>query len=60
MARTIGTKYRNQVKKLVRNNIDKEDVHAVVREQLPMEAFETWEGAYDEIDSIINDTIMED
>ncbi len=64
MARTIGVKYKNQVKRIVKQAQDEGLENATliaehVVEQMPAEAFDTWEGAYNEIEQLAFDTVME-
>lgn len=63
MARTIGAKYKNMIRKFV-NQAHKKGIHQFqlvgqyVREQMPKEAFDTWEGAWSEIERIAEDLAM--
>jgi len=67
MARTIGTKNINIIKKIVENEIKKSTTKwgeitkypsgDEIIEKLPEEMFETWEGAYSEIKNIIHDSV---
>lgn len=61
-ARTIGVKYKNLLKKLVQQaqnegNSSNDAVFNYVKEKLPQEAFDTWEGAYNEIEMLVSDTL---
>ena len=58
MARTIGRKYKNQIERLVAEYDKTNSPQAVfnfVKDRLSVEAFETWEGAYDEIRRLSED-----
>lgn len=71
MARTIGRKNRNLVKQLVIEELEKtkgkpwlptpprQTIEKIVIEKLPMELWDTWEGADSEIRRIIWDTVSE-
>ena len=61
MARTIGKRNINKVRELTKKalKLDVDSVHRYVKDILSVDVFDTWEGAYDEIDRTINDTIME-
>lgn len=63
MARTIGTKYKKQVISLVKqaqkNGLENAaEIADYVIDQMPSEAFDTWESAHDEITRIAIDTVM--
>jgi hypothetical protein len=63
MARTIGTKNRNIVKKLTRDIMKQYpngNVMEIVRDDLPLSMWDTWESADSEINHIIFDVIMEE
>lgn len=59
--RTIGVKYKNMIKKIVDREFSKSipaNAYAVVetvKRELPVEAFDTWEMAYQEIERLAND-----
>ena len=61
--RTIGKKWKNKIRKIVKN-IQKstcltgyqEIIGAVIKE-LPEEIFDTWESAYSEIENYIREVI---
>lgn len=65
MARTIGTKYKNRIKLLVKqangagiiNNFEVEDF---VNKNLPDDAYNTWEGAWAEINRFVWDINMKE
>jgi len=62
-ARTIGVKFKNLVKKLVlqenaRGSGNPYYVLEAVKEKLPQEVFDSWEGAYSEIERLVFDTNM--
>ena len=71
MARTIGRKNRNLVKRLVIEELEKtrgkpwlptpprQTIEEIVIEKLPVELWDTWEGADSEIRRIIWDTVSE-
>ncbi len=57
MARTIGVKYKNQLKKIVDKAwadgvTNNQRLFAIVQEQMP-DAFDTWERAYHEIKNLV-------
>jgi len=67
--RTIGRKNINLVKKLTKEAIEKrkmpwgevssyQGINEEVRDKLPVEVWDTWEASDQEIERIINDTIM--
>jgi len=64
MARTIGVKNKNLIKRLVANEKKQgitnraSSVQAVI-DQLPSEIWETWESAHDEINRLVDDGITE-
>jgi len=62
MARTIGVKYKNMIKKIVARELQNPNagmriVFETVKRELPVEAFETWESAYNEIERLTGDLI---
>lgn len=65
--RTIGRKFRNLVKKETIGTMRERDrrgwgyqgIVKEVRDRLPVELWDTWEGADGEINRIIEDTIQE-
>jgi len=63
MARTIGVKNKNLVKKLTRIEIENETetylIEDKIIENLPASLWDIWESADSEIRRIIFDTIME-
>jgi predicted AAA+ superfamily ATPase/ribosomal protein L37AE/L43A len=64
-ARTIGPEWKKEVKRLVyeanASGIDNNDeVFEYVKEKLPLEVFDTWESAHDEIDNLCSDYNMAD
>lgn len=71
MARTIGRKNRNLVKRLTTEELEKtkgmpwlptppgQTIEEIVVEKLPVEMWDTWEGADSEIRRIILDTVFE-
>ncbi len=64
MARTIGVKYKNLVKRLVVEARSKEIYgnHAIfeyVQDKLPIEIWDTWEMAYSEVDNLVSSYNMD-
>ena len=61
MARTIGKRNIRTVKSLTKQAIqrDEGDISSYVHDKLPDSMYDIWEGSYNEIERIINDTIME-
>ena len=60
MARTIGVKYKNQIKRIVAASSDHESRGTImdkVQAQLPLLAWDSWEGAYNEIDRLVDDLV---
>ena len=62
MARTIGVKNKNLIKRLVlaeqKNGIvNRASSVQAVLDQLPVEMWDTWESAHDEINRIVDDGI---
>ena len=57
MARTIGKKYRNMVKRLAKEawEQDVDDPKDYVHERMPDDAYDTWEAAYSEIEGLIRE-----
>tara|TARA_B100000214_G_scaffold338951_1_gene284442 strand:- start:45 stop:365 length:321 start_codon:yes stop_codon:yes gene_type:complete len=58
-ARTIGRKYKNLLKKLVSKEIKSHyrgeyDVDRIMK-KMPSEAYDTWEGAWQEIENLVFD-----
>ena len=62
--RTIGAKWKAEVRRLVKEAnkqgiYNNDEVFEYVKEKLPVEAFETWEAAYSEIERLSHDFNME-
>lgn len=62
MARTIGVKYKNLIKKLIKEerakgNENPSFLTVAIRNSMPVEAWDTWECADQEINSLIDDEI---
>jgi hypothetical protein len=63
MARTIGVKYKNQLKRIVEGCFAKDmnSLFAIweeVKRLMPQEAFDTWESAYNEMERLTGDLVM--
>jgi len=60
--RTIGKKNKTLVRKLTQQAFDRHEryIFEYVKEKLPLHVFDTWEGAYNEVERLVDDIIMED
>jgi hypothetical protein len=64
MARTIGVKYKNLIKRLIKAETEKGLINLsssvqAVKDQLPDEIYDTWESAHAEIEMLVSDGIYE-
>lgn len=64
MARTVGASWKKKIKILTlqakaNGVVGGGAIFEYVKDELPVEAFETWEGAYCEIENLTHDFIME-
>ena len=58
--RTVGRKWKTVIRDLVRDAkrqgiYGNRKIFAYVKDKLPVECFETWEGAYNEIERLVWD-----